>query len=77
MLSYLFFLEPRFRHASERFRTLSSPFPLRNHEPVQDKDGNIGINLSKDLMAIAGEALKANITTIGNNSTYHLLNLIP
>ncbi|KAH0897335.1 hypothetical protein HID58_046903 [Brassica napus] len=28
------------------------------------KDGNIGINLSKDLMAIAGEALKANITTI-------------
>ncbi|CAN8243936.1 unnamed protein product [Cochlearia groenlandica] len=27
--------------------------------------GNVGINLSKDLMAIAGEALKANITTIG------------
>ncbi|KAG2253600.1 hypothetical protein Bca52824_083736 [Brassica carinata] len=31
----------------------------------EDKEGHIGINLSKDLMAIAGEALKANITTIG------------
>ncbi|CAE5963436.1 unnamed protein product [Arabidopsis arenosa] len=31
----------------------------------EDKEGHVGINLSKDLMAIAGEALKANITTIG------------
>ncbi|AAG12727.1 fatty acid condensing enzyme CUT1, putative [Arabidopsis thaliana] len=31
----------------------------------EDKNGNVGINLSKDLMTIAGEALKANITTIG------------
>jgi 3-ketoacyl-CoA synthase len=31
----------------------------------EDREGNIGINLSKDLMAIAGEALKSNITTIG------------
>ncbi|KAJ0981488.1 hypothetical protein J5N97_009743 [Dioscorea zingiberensis] len=31
----------------------------------QDSDGNVGISLSKDLMAIAGEALKSNITTIG------------
>ncbi|KAK4789081.1 hypothetical protein SAY86_020400 [Trapa natans] len=31
----------------------------------QDKEGKVGINLSKDLMAIAGEALKSNITTIG------------
>ncbi|CAN8304196.1 unnamed protein product [Cochlearia groenlandica] len=31
----------------------------------EDKDGNVGINLSKDLMVIAGEALKSNITTIG------------
>ncbi|KAM7275202.1 hypothetical protein ACFE04_017068 [Oxalis oulophora] len=31
----------------------------------EDRDGNVGINLSKDLMAIAGEALKSNITTIG------------
>lgn len=32
----------------------------------EDKNGNVGINLSKDLMTIAGEALKSNITTIGN-----------
>ncbi|KAJ0981323.1 hypothetical protein J5N97_009578 [Dioscorea zingiberensis] len=31
----------------------------------QDSDGNVGISLSKDLMAIAGDALKSNITTIG------------
>ncbi|KAL1113597.1 hypothetical protein V6Z11_D02G199300 [Gossypium hirsutum] len=31
----------------------------------EDKDGKVGISLSKDLMAIAGEALKSNITTIG------------
>ena len=31
----------------------------------QDKEGKVGISLSKDLMAIAGEALKSNITTIG------------
>ncbi|KAE8720738.1 3-ketoacyl-CoA synthase 5 [Hibiscus syriacus] len=31
----------------------------------EDKEGNVGISLSKDLMAIAGDALKSNITTIG------------
>ncbi|CAN0876314.1 3-ketoacyl-CoA synthase 5 [Linum grandiflorum] len=31
----------------------------------EDRDGIVGISLSKDLMAIAGEALKSNITTIG------------
>ncbi|MQL76264.1 hypothetical protein Taro_008650 [Colocasia esculenta] len=31
----------------------------------QDTWGNTGINLSKDLMAVAGDALKTNITTIG------------
>ncbi|KAK1277612.1 3-ketoacyl-CoA synthase 6 [Acorus gramineus] len=31
----------------------------------EDRDGMTGINLSKDLMEIAGDALKANITTIG------------
>ncbi|KAG6493867.1 3-ketoacyl-CoA synthase 6-like [Zingiber officinale] len=31
----------------------------------EDRDGNSGINLSKDLMAIAGEALRTNITTVG------------
>ncbi|GMY18354.1 3-ketoacyl-CoA synthase 6 [Fagus crenata] len=31
----------------------------------EDKDGKVGTSLSKDLMAIAGEALKSNITTIG------------
>ncbi|CAL9747933.1 unnamed protein product [Musa acuminata subsp. burmannicoides] len=31
----------------------------------EDAEGHSGISLSKDLMAIAGEALKSNITTIG------------
>nr|WDA53430.1 very-long-chain 3-oxoacyl-CoA synthase/cut1 3-ketoacyl-CoA synthase 6 [Erycina pusilla] len=31
----------------------------------EDKEGFSGISLSKDLMAIAGDALKSNITTIG------------
>ncbi|KAJ0726253.1 putative very-long-chain 3-oxoacyl-CoA synthase [Helianthus annuus] len=31
----------------------------------EDSQGLVGINLSKDLMAIAAEALKSNITTIG------------
>ncbi|PIN16608.1 Very-long-chain 3-oxoacyl-CoA synthase [Handroanthus impetiginosus] len=31
----------------------------------EDEEGNLGISLSKDLMAIAGEALQANITTLG------------
>ncbi|XP_027098702.2 3-ketoacyl-CoA synthase 6-like [Coffea arabica] len=31
----------------------------------EDPEGKSGISLSKDLMAIAGEALKSNITTIG------------
>ncbi|KAI8020509.1 3-ketoacyl-CoA synthase 6 [Camellia lanceoleosa] len=31
----------------------------------QDEQGKVGIRLSKDLMVIAGEALKSNITTMG------------
>lgn len=31
----------------------------------EDPQGLVGINLSKDLMVIAGEALKSNITTMG------------
>ncbi|KAL9226547.1 hypothetical protein vseg_002347 [Gypsophila vaccaria] len=31
----------------------------------EDPKGNLGISLSKDLMIIAGEALKSNITTLG------------
>ncbi|CAN1851593.1 3-ketoacyl-CoA synthase 6 [Linum perenne] len=31
----------------------------------EDREGKVGISLSKDLMAIAGEALKSNITTMG------------
>ncbi|OVA18726.1 FAE1/Type III polyketide synthase-like protein [Macleaya cordata] len=31
----------------------------------QDEAGKMGVSLSKDLMAIAGEALKINITTLG------------
>ncbi|KAL4359476.1 hypothetical protein AHAS_Ahas08G0081200 [Arachis hypogaea] len=32
----------------------------------QDDDGKTGVSLSKDLMAIAGGALKTNITTLGS-----------
>ncbi|CAM8948196.1 hypothetical protein QQ045_017363 [Rhodiola kirilowii] len=32
---------------------------------LEDLDGHVGINLNKNLMAIAGEALKSNITTMG------------
>ena len=32
---------------------------------TEDEEGHRGVRLSKDLMAIAGEALKANITTLG------------
>ncbi|XP_057527574.1 3-ketoacyl-CoA synthase 4-like [Amaranthus tricolor] len=31
----------------------------------QDEKGKVGVSLSKDLMAIAGDALKTNITTLG------------
>ncbi|OVA18732.1 FAE1/Type III polyketide synthase-like protein [Macleaya cordata] len=31
----------------------------------QDESGKVGVSLSKDLMVIAGEALKTNITTLG------------
>eukprot|EP00899_Mesostigma_viride_P022488 jgi/Mesvir1/3423/Mv11925-RA.1 len=31
----------------------------------EDKEGNTGVMLSKDLMAIAGDSLKTNITTLG------------
>lgn len=31
----------------------------------QDLDGKLGVSLSKDLMSIAGESLKTNITTLG------------
>ncbi|GAB4843297.1 3-ketoacyl-CoA synthase 11 [Ancistrocladus abbreviatus] len=49
---------------------------VRTHKGANDKsygcvfqregtDGKIGVSLSKDLMAVAGEALKTNITTLG------------
>lgn len=31
----------------------------------EDSQGRVGVHLSKELMAIAGHALKANITTLG------------
>uniref|UniRef100_A0ACD6AKK9 Uncharacterized protein n=1 Tax=Avena sativa TaxID=4498 RepID=A0ACD6AKK9_AVESA len=31
----------------------------------EDDEGNLGVNLSKDLVAVAGKALRANIATIG------------
>uniref|UniRef100_A0ACD5ZTV5 Uncharacterized protein n=1 Tax=Avena sativa TaxID=4498 RepID=A0ACD5ZTV5_AVESA len=33
----------------------------------EDEEGNLGINLSKDLLDIAGKALRDNITTLGPN----------
>ena len=35
--------------------------------PYQEEDdaGNLGVRLSKELMAVAGEALKTNVTTLG------------
>lgn len=32
---------------------------------MEDSNGKIGVSLSKDLMAVAGDALKTNITTLG------------
>ncbi|XP_047325483.1 3-ketoacyl-CoA synthase 11-like [Impatiens glandulifera] len=32
---------------------------------MEDSEGNIGVSLSKELMAVAGDALKTNITTLG------------
>jgi 3-ketoacyl-CoA synthase len=31
----------------------------------EDEDGKIGVHLSKDLMTIAGRALRSNITSLG------------
>jgi hypothetical protein len=31
----------------------------------EDSEGNVGVSLSKELMSVAGEALKVNITTLG------------
>uniref|UniRef100_A0A0E0E069 3-ketoacyl-CoA synthase n=1 Tax=Oryza meridionalis TaxID=40149 RepID=A0A0E0E069_9ORYZ len=47
-------------------RTLTGAEDSAHHCVFQEEDehGNIGINLSKDLMTIAGNALKANITAI-------------
>uniref|UniRef100_A0A0E0A7V9 3-ketoacyl-CoA synthase n=1 Tax=Oryza glumipatula TaxID=40148 RepID=A0A0E0A7V9_9ORYZ len=32
----------------------------------EDGDGNLGVNLSKDIVPVAGETLKANIATVGS-----------
>ncbi|GFS35347.1 3-ketoacyl-CoA synthase 11 [Actinidia rufa] len=32
---------------------------------MEDSNGKVGVSLSKDLMAVAGDALKTNITTLG------------
>lgn len=31
----------------------------------EDENGEVGVSLSKDLMSVAGDALKTNITTLG------------
>jgi 3-ketoacyl-CoA synthase len=48
-------------------RTLRGASDSAYHCVYQEEDdrGNVGINLSKDLMNIAGDALKANITAMG------------
>ncbi|EAY87408.1 hypothetical protein OsI_08814 [Oryza sativa Indica Group] len=48
-------------------RTLTGAQDGAYHCVYQEEDGrgNVGINLSKDLMSIAGDALKANITAMG------------
>ncbi|KAK9077315.1 hypothetical protein SSX86_005652 [Deinandra increscens subsp. villosa] len=44
---------------------LSNKSADKRRRKEQDDAGKIGVSLSKDLMAIAGGALKANITTLG------------
>ncbi|KAJ1420179.1 Thiolase-like [Sesbania bispinosa] len=38
---------------------------MENIELGEDSTGNVGVSLSKDLIAISGDALKTNITTLG------------
>ncbi|KAK6161464.1 hypothetical protein DH2020_004845 [Rehmannia glutinosa] len=57
-------------------RNTNSSTPVRTHKGADDKSygcvfqeedetTRVGVSLSKDLMAVAGEALKTNITTLG------------
>uniref|UniRef100_A0A0D9VKM5 3-ketoacyl-CoA synthase n=1 Tax=Leersia perrieri TaxID=77586 RepID=A0A0D9VKM5_9ORYZ len=57
----------RFRLVAPVVRTLTGANDGAYHCVYQEEDGrgNVGINLSKDLMSIAGDALKANITAMG------------
>ncbi|GFQ02030.1 3-ketoacyl-coa synthase 6 [Phtheirospermum japonicum] len=66
-------ITPNYYKGSEKYKLVHV---VRTHKGADDKaykcvyeqedpEGKIGINLSKDLMVIAGEALKSNITTIG------------
>ncbi|XP_074579348.1 3-ketoacyl-CoA synthase 6-like [Curcuma longa] len=54
----------RLLHVVRTHRGADDPAYRCVHED-EDDDGNSGIRLSKDLMAIAGEALRANIMTVG------------
>ena len=38
---------------------------LTSRHQEEDDAGNLGVRLSKELMAVAGEALKTNVTTLG------------
>ncbi|KAK4482838.1 hypothetical protein RD792_010010 [Penstemon davidsonii] len=64
------------RFSDSRRSKYELKYTLRTHKGADDKaykcvfqeedeEGNLGISLSKDLMAIAGQALQANITTLG------------
>jgi 3-ketoacyl-CoA synthase len=55
----------RLRHVVRTLTGAQSDGAYRCVFQEEDDRGNVGINLSKDLMAIAGNALKANITAIG------------
>ncbi|KAM0853082.1 hypothetical protein ACQ4PT_051324 [Festuca glaucescens] len=47
------------------FRVGGAAVDVPRERPEEDDEGNVGINLSKDLMVIAGKSLEANITRIG------------
>ncbi|CAJ2631990.1 unnamed protein product [Trifolium pratense] len=43
----------------------SKPIPPPEKNKEEDDNGKVGVTLSKDLMAVADDALKTNITTLG------------
>ncbi|KAL6646187.1 hypothetical protein ACP70R_017795 [Stipagrostis hirtigluma subsp. patula] len=55
----------RLKHVS---RTITAGASDSSHRCIfqeDDAEGNVGVNLSKDLLIVAGDALRANITAVG------------